>query len=291
MNTTARHESTGAPGKIHCSQTTQEELQEVAPGNFSLQERGYIDMKGKGELLTYWLEASESNELVNKAALEKLDDEVKDLLAKGNFDNKVGPQKTGKTDDSSMKQLERGSGNSASMMKKTPDPLSNTLKEAMRSDSWKSLAASPEKKVKSREVQRNDSFITSIEEAVVLASGYDSLSGFDESETEINLKFEAGQQLELLKRSAQFVAEEKLEVRVERNADKYERPSKPVKCGKNTPSDQGRSKRTRKRNANEKKTTSAEPVPAVKPLDSFEIGYKVNYAQYLLPSRTATYRS
>lgn len=43
-------------------------------------------MKGKGEQLTYWLTSSEDNELVNQAALEKLDAEVQELLAKTDFD-------------------------------------------------------------------------------------------------------------------------------------------------------------------------------------------------------------
>jgi class 3 adenylate cyclase len=72
VNTTARHESTGAPGKIHCSSDTQMELNEVAPLAFSLEERGHVEMKGKGKLLSYWLEASESNELVNRKALKEL---------------------------------------------------------------------------------------------------------------------------------------------------------------------------------------------------------------------------
>lgn len=90
VNTTARHESTGAPGKIHCSSETQKELERMTKGSFRLQERGFVDMKGKGEKLTYWLSATEKNKLVNGAAVEALEAEVKELLCKTNFDSKLG---------------------------------------------------------------------------------------------------------------------------------------------------------------------------------------------------------
>jgi len=88
MNTTSRHESTGAPGKIHCSKVTYEQLKNRrASANYDIVERGLVEMKGKGKQLTYWLTGSDTNELVNKEALEKLDVEVKELLAKTDFEN------------------------------------------------------------------------------------------------------------------------------------------------------------------------------------------------------------
>jgi len=87
VNTTSRHESTGLPGRIHCSQTTRAELKQSAEGNFLFEKRGLVEMKGKGEVLTYWLEGSKNNELVNEAALQKLEIEVKDLLEKTDFNN------------------------------------------------------------------------------------------------------------------------------------------------------------------------------------------------------------
>jgi hypothetical protein len=86
VNTTARHESTGEAGKIHCSRVTCEELKKRAPEKFSVVERGYVEMKGKGKQLTYWLGSIESNQLVNESALKQLDLEIQDLLAKTNFD-------------------------------------------------------------------------------------------------------------------------------------------------------------------------------------------------------------
>lgn len=86
VNTTARHESTGLPGKIHCSSTTRAELiKNGATSTFAVEERGAVTMKGKGSLMTYWLDADESNSLVNRAALSKIDEEVKDLLTKPHF--------------------------------------------------------------------------------------------------------------------------------------------------------------------------------------------------------------
>jgi len=87
MNTTARHESTGAPGKVHCSKFTFQELeQQNVASKYTIVERGMVEMKGKGMQLTYWLSASEENELINQAALQQLDVEVKELLSQTNFD-------------------------------------------------------------------------------------------------------------------------------------------------------------------------------------------------------------
>lgn len=92
VNTCSRHESTGEPGKIHCSKTTKVQLELINRRSqgaqlFSMQERGLVDMKGKGEQLTYWVTGTEENDLVKTKALEKLDMEVKALLAKTDFDS------------------------------------------------------------------------------------------------------------------------------------------------------------------------------------------------------------
>ena len=90
VNTASRHESSGLPGKIHCSATTRTELQLHHAGLFEATERGKVEMKGKGELTTYWLETHANNSIVNKAALQKLDVEVLDLLSRTNFKTKMG---------------------------------------------------------------------------------------------------------------------------------------------------------------------------------------------------------
>ena len=76
VNTTARHESTGAPGKIHCSVTTMLELNRRAEADYKFISRGMVEMKGKGQLPSYWLEPSDPNATVNIKALEKLDAEI-----------------------------------------------------------------------------------------------------------------------------------------------------------------------------------------------------------------------
>lgn len=53
MNTASRMESTGEAFKIHISRDTKELLDRV--GGYYCQERGMTPIKGKGEMLTFWL--------------------------------------------------------------------------------------------------------------------------------------------------------------------------------------------------------------------------------------------
>ncbi|XP_072029843.1 speract receptor-like isoform X2 [Amphiura filiformis] len=53
VNTASRMESNGAALKIHCSQEIKDILDII--GGYVLEERGLVAMKGKGELMTYWL--------------------------------------------------------------------------------------------------------------------------------------------------------------------------------------------------------------------------------------------
>lgn len=80
VNTTARHESTGEPGKIHCSSVCQMELLQSAGDSFSFKDRGMIEMKGKGKLRTFFLEASATNTLVNRCGLLSLQEEVRQIV-------------------------------------------------------------------------------------------------------------------------------------------------------------------------------------------------------------------
>lgn len=80
VNTTARHESTGEAGKVHGSLTSMIALQTKAPKDFRLVSRGMVEMKGKGAVPTYWIEATEQNRFTNTAALNDLDDEIADLF-------------------------------------------------------------------------------------------------------------------------------------------------------------------------------------------------------------------
>ena len=76
VNTTARHESTGEAGRIHSSVTTMNELQMLAPDDFVHQPRGLVEMKGKGQIPTYWLSSTEDNRLTNDKMLMAIDAEI-----------------------------------------------------------------------------------------------------------------------------------------------------------------------------------------------------------------------
>ena len=213
VNTTARHESTGAPGKIHCSSDTQMELDIVAPRDFLLEERGYVDMKGKGELVTYWLEASESNELANKKALEELEEEVRELLTRNNFDNKVGPQNVAKKRDSLIKQLHKET-DARHLMAETVK--ADSLKNALRfgNDSFDSLTeAEEEDKIfpVNKTSQSGSSITDTLDEAVALANLHSSHSSLGMSATDISLNFDAGEELELLKQGYALASQEEEE--------------------------------------------------------------------------------
>ncbi|MEG4169771.1 MULTISPECIES: adenylate/guanylate cyclase domain-containing protein [unclassified Microcoleus] len=59
VNVASRMESNGLPGKIQVTAPTYERLKE----QFVLEERGYIPIKGKGRMLTYWLIEEKSKSL------------------------------------------------------------------------------------------------------------------------------------------------------------------------------------------------------------------------------------
>jgi len=52
-------ESNGEPLKIHISEQCKNALEEL--GGYIIKERGYVNMKGKGDVLTYWLEGTNEN--------------------------------------------------------------------------------------------------------------------------------------------------------------------------------------------------------------------------------------
>ena len=54
VNTASRMESNSAPNRIHCSGTSAELLKEQHP-NLRLNPRGTIEVKGKGEMETFWV--------------------------------------------------------------------------------------------------------------------------------------------------------------------------------------------------------------------------------------------
>uniref|UniRef100_A0A8R1DGR4 guanylate cyclase n=1 Tax=Caenorhabditis japonica TaxID=281687 RepID=A0A8R1DGR4_CAEJA len=60
VNVACRMASTGAPGKIQINELTSNVLQDKFP-SFLLEERGMIDVKGKGACLTFWLTGEKEN--------------------------------------------------------------------------------------------------------------------------------------------------------------------------------------------------------------------------------------
>lgn len=84
VNFTSRHESTGAAGKIHCSSDLFGHLKFLSKSKiqqFNFKARGLVDMKGKGEHYTYWLEsATESNSAASAISLKTLSNEAKHII-------------------------------------------------------------------------------------------------------------------------------------------------------------------------------------------------------------------
>lgn len=90
VNVTARHEGSGEAGRVHLSAVTHKALMGTPAGeNFSFIERGLIEMKGKGQLRTFWLESSEMNPFVNKEGMAQLEMEIDDLLQQNKFENEM----------------------------------------------------------------------------------------------------------------------------------------------------------------------------------------------------------
>ncbi|KAL9957062.1 hypothetical protein ACROYT_G038652 [Oculina patagonica] len=65
VNTASRMESNGEALKIHISAATKDYLERI--GGYVMQERGSIDIKGKGTLVTYWLHGRVSDDHSSKA--------------------------------------------------------------------------------------------------------------------------------------------------------------------------------------------------------------------------------
>ncbi|XP_025406110.1 receptor-type guanylate cyclase Gyc76C-like isoform X2 [Sipha flava] len=71
VNTASRMESNGEPLKIHISEQCKNSLEEL--GGYIIKERGYVNMKGKGDVLTYWLEGT------NESAIKRRDVDLNEL--------------------------------------------------------------------------------------------------------------------------------------------------------------------------------------------------------------------
>ena len=56
VNTAARMESTGSPGKIHVSESTANLLRDAGKEGWVSPRKDVVSAKGKGTLQTYWVE-------------------------------------------------------------------------------------------------------------------------------------------------------------------------------------------------------------------------------------------
>ncbi|XP_055636571.1 atrial natriuretic peptide receptor 1 isoform X4 [Toxorhynchites rutilus septentrionalis] len=72
VNTASRMESNGEALKIHISQNTKSLLDTV--GTFDVTKRGLVPMKGKGEMLTYWLNGEKTEPVQSSFKTNKLSD-------------------------------------------------------------------------------------------------------------------------------------------------------------------------------------------------------------------------
>ena len=70
VNTSSRMESNGLPLRIHMSKESYAELELL--GGYETEERGYVSMKGKGDVLTYWLLGKNDQAIKKKLDYNKL---------------------------------------------------------------------------------------------------------------------------------------------------------------------------------------------------------------------------
>lgn len=66
VNTAARMESNGMPGRIHCSQATADLLVSAGKGDWITAREGVVHAKGKGEMQTYWIDNAQNSKSASK---------------------------------------------------------------------------------------------------------------------------------------------------------------------------------------------------------------------------------
>ncbi|GAB0097290.1 Guanylate cyclase [Sergentomyia squamirostris] len=72
VNTASRMESSGLPLKIHISDATYDLLQKI--GGYKFEERGLTQIKGKGEMRTYWLVSEDINKKIERFGSSDFDE-------------------------------------------------------------------------------------------------------------------------------------------------------------------------------------------------------------------------
>ncbi|CAJ1941380.1 unnamed protein product [Cylindrotheca closterium] len=119
VNVTARHESTGIPGKIHCSSVLFSRLRTFAKldePQYNFKARGLVDMKGKGQHYTYFVESgTEFNQGGNSKALSELSKHAEQMIASKTWKKRKYFRKGGLVDafsvaDHSMSSQSESSG-------------------------------------------------------------------------------------------------------------------------------------------------------------------------------------
>ena len=70
VNTASRMESNGEPLRIHISAACKDALDKI--GGYIIEERGLVQMKGKGEVKTYWLTGATEKAIQKREVIHKL---------------------------------------------------------------------------------------------------------------------------------------------------------------------------------------------------------------------------
>lgn len=96
VNTASRMETNGVALKIHCSKECRDILQKL--GGYTLSERGFVSMKGKGDQFTYFLE--EENTFQRTKRIETLKQQQSLHGSRLNLDNKCVEIKSTSEDNS-----------------------------------------------------------------------------------------------------------------------------------------------------------------------------------------------
>ncbi|KAL3933276.1 MAG: hypothetical protein SGBAC_010469 [Bacillariaceae sp.] len=145
VNFTARHETSGAPGRIHCSNDLHELLKSRSPAGaqqYRFKPRGLVDMKGKGEHLTHWLErGTENNHSANPGSLLTLSNKVRKRISTKKWKmrkyfQKQQPQKSSRSLDASIHSSDRScfssvaSGGTNSITLNSRSSLNENLEES-----------------------------------------------------------------------------------------------------------------------------------------------------------------
>lgn len=94
-------ESNGEPLKIHISHSTKEVLDVF--GTFEIETRGVVKMKGKGDMLTFWLTGEKENDPLNNLLINGNNNILKKQQSVINVEEEV-------TNNTSLYQATNGNG-------------------------------------------------------------------------------------------------------------------------------------------------------------------------------------